>query len=81
MIAWFFATRAGRYLAAGGALLLIITAFVLQLLAMGRAQEQAKQTAGKLKAISKRKSTDAEVDQLGDADVDHELARWMRDHR
>jgi len=81
VIAWFFTTRAGRFLAAGGALALMLAGFALKLLAMGRAQERASQTASKLKAISKRRGSDAEVDQLGAADVDDRLARWMRDGR
>jgi len=79
MTAWFFTTRVGRYVAAGGALALLLTAVALKLVAMGRAQEQTKQVRGKLKAISKRRTSDAEVDQLGAADVDDRLSRWMRD--
>ncbi|MCX5569585.1 hypothetical protein [Kaistia nematophila] len=81
MIAWFFTTRVGRYVAAIGALLLILAGLALKLIAMGRAQEQARQAAGKLKAISKRRTSDAEVDQLGAADVDQRMSRWMRDGR
>ncbi|MCX5570638.1 MULTISPECIES: hypothetical protein [Kaistia] len=81
MIAWFFATRVGRYVAAIGALLLILAGLALKLIAVGRGQEQARQAADKLKAISKRRASDAEVDQLGAADVGGRLSRWMRDGR
>jgi len=79
--AWFLSTRVGRYAAGVLAISAIVGVVLLKAFAAGRAQEQARQTAGKLKAISKRRTSDAEVDQLGAADVDDRLSRWMRDGR
>lgn len=81
MIAWFLATRIGRYCAAALAIVVVIGGVVLKLMAMGRAQERATQTAGRLKAISKRKASDEEVDRMGAGIRQRELDGWMRDDR
>lgn len=79
--AWFLASRVGRYCAAALAIVVIIGGVVLKLMAMGRAQERATQTAGRLKAISKKRASDEEVDQMGAGDRRKSLDGWMRDNR
>jgi len=77
--AWFLATRVGRYAAAVLAIVVVLGAAFLQVLAMGRAQQRATQTADKLKAISKRKTSDDEVDRMDAGTRRAELHRWVRD--
>ena len=77
--AWFLASRVGRYCVAALAIVVAIGAVVLKLMAMGRAQERATQTAGRLKAISKRKASDDQVDRMGAGVRRRELDGWMRD--
>ena len=81
MIAWFLTTRAGRFLAAGGALALILASFALKLLAMGRAQERAKQAHKNEAAAQDRKDLENEIDALGPADLDRRASRWLSDKR
>ncbi|MET4636139.1 hypothetical protein [Kaistia defluvii] len=81
MIAWFFATRAGRYIAASGASLLVVAGFVLKLLAIGRAQERAAQAHRNEVAAQDRKDLENEIDALGPADLDRRASRWLSDAR
>ncbi|MCX5518427.1 hypothetical protein OSH10_08265 [Kaistia defluvii] len=81
MIAWFFATRAGRYIAAGGAFVLVVAGFVLKLLAIGRAQERAAQAHENEVAAQDRKDLENEIDALGPADLDRRASRWLSDAR
>jgi hypothetical protein len=77
--AWFLASRVGRYCAAALAIVVVIGGVILKLMAMGRAQERAAQTAGRLKAISKRKASDDKVDAMGASVRERQLDGWMRD--
>jgi len=79
VIAWFLATRVGRYCAAVLAIVVVIGGVILKLMAMGRAQERAARAVGKLTAISKRKTSDEKVDAMGAADRQRALDGWLRD--
>lgn len=77
--AWLLATRVGRYAAGALAIGAIVGVALLKAFAAGRAQQQASQAADKLKAISKRKTSDEKVDGLEPHVVRGELDRWLRD--
>ncbi len=77
--AWFLGTRVGRYVAGALAIAVIVGAALLQVLAMGRAQQRATDTAGRLKAISSKRRSDDEVDRMDASARRRELDDWMRD--
>ena len=77
--AWFLGTRVGRYVAGALAIAVIGGAAFLQVLAMGRAQQRATDTAGRLKAISSKRGSDDEVDRMDAGARRRELDEWMRD--
>lgn len=53
----------------------------LRLIAIGRAQERAKQDARNAAADAERRRTDDEIEHVGHADLDQRLDRWMRDDK
>lgn len=77
--AWLLGTRVGRYVAGALAIAVIVGAAFLQVLAMGRAQQRATDTAGRLKAISSKRGSDDEVDRMDAGARRRELDDWMRD--
>jgi len=77
--AWFLATRVGRYAAGVLAIGAIVAVALLKAFAAGRAQQQASQASDKLKAISKKRTSDEKVDELGGDAVRGELDKWLRD--
>lgn len=68
-------------LAAAVGFVLALLAAVFKLLAIGRDQERGKQAQAQVAAVKAKKEADDEVDNLGSADIDRELARWMRDDK
>lgn len=77
--AWFLGTRVGRYVSVGLAIAAIVGFAILRVLAMGRAQQRASDTADRLKAISSKRGSDDEVDRMDAGARRRELDDWMRD--
>ena len=76
--AWFLGTRVGRYVAGGLVIAVIGGLALLRAFSAGRAGQQADQTADRLKAISKKRASDEEVDRMDAGARQRELDRWMR---
>lgn len=77
MIGWFFATKVGRYIAAGFAIAAAVGLAVLKVFMAGKAAEKAKQDRASLENLRKRAKTDEEVGGLSGSDVDRRLGRWV----
>ena len=71
-------SKIGRYVASFLALAAATTIIVLKLMAAGAAKERAKQNAQRLKNVSKKVKSDAEIDSLSPSDRRKRLAEWMQ---
>ncbi|MBI1201475.1 MAG: hypothetical protein GC182_03080 [Rhodopseudomonas sp.] len=76
---WFATSKAGRAIAAGAALALAIGIAVLKVFNAGKASERAAQDRASLDNMRERQATDDEVANLGPADLDRRMRRWVRD--
>lgn len=66
-------------LALAGAFFIALGIAFLKGRAEGKRVLQAEQDRARLNAMKHRKDVDDEIDSLGHADIDSELAKWLRD--
>lgn len=76
--AWFVTSKTGRMVAAGAALALAVGVAVLKVFSAGKNAERARQDQQSLENMRSRAGSDAEIDNLGHADLDERARRWMR---
>ena len=72
-------SRISGYLAAIGMALAVIAGAFLYGRSDGKAGAEAEQARNNAKAIKKARGVEDEVQDMGSADVDAGLAKWMRD--
>ena len=78
IIAWLATSRTGRAIAAAGALAFAIGIAVLRVFNAGKAAERVKQDRQSLDNLRDRRAIDEDVRNLGPADLDNRLKRWVR---
>lgn len=71
-------SRAAGYVAALGALVAILVGVWLKGRAEGKATMREEQERHRLEALSRKRKLDSEIDNLGPADRDQRLNRWVR---
>jgi hypothetical protein len=81
MIAWFLATRIGRYCAIGAAIAAALGLAILKAISLGKQQERSRQQADTLEAIRNRNTSDEKVDGLGPDAVRRGVNEWVRDRK
>lgn len=75
---WLATSRAGRIVAAAGALTVAIVIALLRVFAAGRNSERVKQDRASLENLRDRNRIENEVDALGADDLDRRGRRWVR---
>lgn len=71
-------SKVGGWLAAVGAVLLLVLGALANARRQGKAAMQAEQDQKRAEARQTRKEIDDEVDGLGHADLDQRFSRWLR---
>lgn len=71
-------SRFAGYVAALGALLVLIVGAFLKGRSDGKAIMAEEQERHRREAIEAKRKLDSEIDDLGPADVDQRLSRWLR---
>lgn len=75
---WFATSKTGRMLAAAGTLALAIGVALLKAFSAGKQSERAAEDARSLENLRDRAGSDAEINNLGHADLDERARRWLR---
>lgn len=79
IVTWFAATKIGRAIAAGFAVAAAVGIFALKLFNAGKRSERVKQDRDSLKNLRNRQERNEELENLGPADLDRRMRRWVRD--
>lgn len=77
MIAWLIANFGGYIAAAGGAIALVAGVW-LKGRQSAKADLQQEQDRHRAEAITAKRKSDSEIDDLGAADVDQRMSHWLR---
>jgi hypothetical protein len=75
---WFATSKTGRAIAAALGVAVAIGVAVLKVFEAGRKSERVEQDRQTLDNMRSRAETDAEIENLGPADLDERAKRWMR---
>lgn len=71
-------SKIGGWLAAAGALILLAFGAWQKGRREGKAIIQAEQDRHRAEAIAAKRKSDSEIDDLGHADLDQRMSRWVR---
>lgn len=79
MWTWLVTSKLGRALAAGLAIAAALALAALKLISIGKRAERARQDRASLDNLRNRQRTDEDIENLGHADLDRRMHRWVRD--
>lgn len=79
MIAWLLGTTVGKTLLKWTGIAALLAAGYWRIYANGKAAATAERVADDLNAMKDKERLDDRVHKMDDADLDRELARWVRD--
>jgi hypothetical protein len=75
---WFMGSKVGRYIVAGVGIAIAVGVTLLKVFNAGKDAERDAQNRDSLENLRERAETDANVDNLGPADLDRRMDRWVR---
>ncbi len=79
ILGWFTATTVGKALLKWGTVAALLVAGYWRIYASAKADVEAKRIADDLNALRKKEDLNDKVRKMDSADLDRELARWVRD--